>query len=385
MPPEPIANIHLDPLGGIAGDMLVACLLDAFPELERPLLAALRAAGLHEGVTFRRVPHRDHGLAGSRLVVDVPQTAAPSGRHGEIARRIAAADLPEGARARALAIYRLLAEAEARVHGVPVEAVHFHELADWDSFGDIVAAAWLIDRLAAESWSCGPLPLGGGRVRGAHGVLPVPAPATALLLEGLSVFDDGIGGERVTPTGAAILRHLQPAAQAGDGRIARAGMGFGTRLLDGIPNLLRALVIGPADGAETERIGVLRFEIDDQTPEDLAIALDRLRALSKVRDVCQWPAIGKKGRLLMAVQVLCAPEAVQEVAAACLAETATIGLRWRLEQREVLPREAGEAAKVRVKRVRRPDGHVSVKAEAGDIAETGGYAERAARRREAEG
>jgi uncharacterized protein (DUF111 family) len=263
--------------------------------------------------------------------------------------------------------------------------VHFHELADWDSFADVVAAAWLIDRLAVESWSCGPLPLGSGRVRGTHGVLPVPAPATALLLEGLPVIDDGIGGERVTPTGAAILKHLQPAPHAGEGRIARAGMGFGTRLLDGVPNLLRALVLAPAEVGGVERVGVLRFEIDDQTPEDLAIALDRLRVLSKVRDVCLWPAIGKKGRMMMAVQVLCAPEAVQEVAAACLAETATIGLRWRIEQRRILAREAAESANVRVKRVRRPDGRVTAKAEAGDIAAAGSFAARAARRHEAEG
>jgi hypothetical protein len=383
MPPEPIAHIHLDPLGGVAGDMLVACLLDAFPELDEPLQAALRTAGLPGGVELRRQPHRDHGLVGSRVTVEVPPAASPSGPHAEIARRLGAADLPAGARARALDIYRLLAEAEARVHGVAVADVHFHELADWDSYADLVAAAWLIDRLGAVAWSCGPLPLGGGRVRGAHGVLPAPAPATALLLEGLPVIDDGIAGERVTPTGAAILRHLQPSPRAGSGRIVATGTGFGTRILDGVPNLLRALVLAPTGAAGVEQIGVIRFEIDDQTAEDLAIGLDRLRARPEVRDVCQWPAFGKKGRMLAAVQVLCAPDAVPAVAAACLAETATIGLRWRIEQREVLARET-VAGPGRVKRVRRPDGQVTAKAEAADIAAAGGYAARAARRREAE-
>ena len=382
MPAERISHIHLDPLGGVAGDMFAAALLDAFPELESPLVEAIRDAGLPRGVGLRRVAHRDHALTGSRLAVEVPDTAPPSGRHVEIARRIAASGLPEGAKAHATAIYRHLAEAEAKVHGVPVDEVHFHEIADWDSYADILAAAWLIDRLGAQSWSTGPLPLGRGRVRTAHGSLPVPAPATALLLEGLPVIDDGIAGERVTPTGAAILRHLAPRAEAGGGRIAASGIGFGTRVLDGVPNILRALAF-IADAAGDERVGVIRFEIDDQTAEDLAIGLDRLRGLPRVRDVCQWPAFGKKGRMMAAVQILCDAAAVEQVAEAALSETATIGLRWRIESRRVLEREAVEG-EVRAKRTRRPDGSVTVKAEADDVAAAGGYAARAARRRKIE-
>jgi hypothetical protein len=130
-------------------------------------------------------------------------------------------------------------------------------------------------------------------------------------------------------------------------------------------------------------VGVIRFEIDDQTAEDLAIGLDRLRALPEVRDVCQWPAFGKKGRMMAAVQILCAAGAVESVADACLSETSTIGLRWRIESRRVLEREAGDG-EVRTKRARRPDGGVTVKAEANDLAEAGGYAARGLRRREAE-
>jgi len=142
MPPERIVRIHLDPLGGVAGDMFAAALLDAFPELEAPLVEAIRAAGLPEGVGLRRVPHHDHTLTGSRLAVEVPETAPPSGMHVAIARRIEASGLPEGAKAHALAIYRLLAEAEARVHGVPVDEVHFHEIADWDTLADLTAVSW---------------------------------------------------------------------------------------------------------------------------------------------------------------------------------------------------------------------------------------------------
>ena len=366
MPAERIFHIHLDPLGGVAGDMFAAALLDAFPELEAPLVEAIRDAGLPRGVGLRRVAHSGHALTGSRLAGEVPDTAPPSRPHVEVAT----------------AIYRHLAEAEAKVHGVPVDEVHFHEIADWDSYADILAAAWLIDRLGAQSWSMGPLPLGRGRVRTAHGSLPVPAPATALLLEGLPVIDDGIAGERVTPTGAAILRHLAPRAEAGGGRIAASGIGFGTRVLDGVPNILRALAF-IADAGGDDRVGVIRFEIDDQTAEDLAIGLDRLRGLPRVRDVCQWPAFGKKGRMMAAVQILCDAAAVEQVAEAALSETATIGLRWRIESRRVLEREAVEG-EVRAKRTRRPDGSVTVKAEADDVAAAGGYAARVARRRKIE-
>ena len=139
---------------------------------------------------------------------------------------------------RAIAIFAVLAEAEGRVHGIAPAEVSFHEVGAWDSIMDIVAAAALIEDIGAAGWSTTPVPLGSGRVRSAHGDLPVPTPATALLLEGLEVFDDGRPGERVTPTGAAILRHLMP----GQGlprrrlRLGRVGHGFGTKRFAGISN-----------------------------------------------------------------------------------------------------------------------------------------------------
>ncbi len=379
MLPEGTAHIHLDPLGGIAGDMFVAAVLDAFPALEEPLAEALAASGAPAGCGLKRVQVAGHGLAGSRIEVQAPDALTPSGHLSAILDRLAGSALVPPVRERAAAIYRLLAEAEGRVHGVAPEEVHFHELADWDSYIDIVAAAWLIERLGARSWSTTPLPLGRGRISTAHGMLPVPAPATALLLRGLPVHDDGVPGERVTPTGAAILRHLAPAVSVPAGTILAAGHGFGTRLLEGLPNLLRLLAFG-GETVPGDRIGVIRFEVDDQTGEDLAIALDRLRALAVVRDVCQWPVLGKKGRLGSAIQVLCDPEAVDTAAAACLSDTSTIGLRWRVESRRVLPREAVDQAN----RVHRPDGSRTLKADAEALTGAGGYAARTARRWEIE-
>ena len=388
-------HIHLDPLGGIAGDMFLAAVLNAWPELTAGTIAAARAAGLPPEVALALVPHTDHALAGARLrvAIDGDQPVAPPGRFGAIADRLAAAPLAAGVRDRALAIFTLLAEAEADVHGIAATDVVFHELAGWDSIADIVGAAHLIEALAASGWSVGPLPLGSGRVDTAHGPLPVPAPATAKLLEGFPVIDDGVAGERVTPTGAAILRHLAaaPRPPATPLRLARSGTGFGTRTLPGLSNALRLIAYDDDAGAHqaAEPVGVIGFEVDDQTPEDLAVGLDALRARDDVVDVIQLPAFGKKGRMVASVQVLCRPAAMEAVIDACFHQTSTIGLRWAHSQRTVLPRRTvstGDGAvATTVKVVTRPDRTRTAKAGLDDVRGLGdGHAARQRLRRAAE-
>jgi hypothetical protein len=309
----------------------------------------------------------------------------------EIRDRMANASLAAGVRARALDILGRLAEAEARVHGRPIEQVHFHELADWDSIADVVGAAFVIEALGA-SWSTAPLPVGRGRIASSHGALPVPAPAAALLLQGFAMIDDGIEGERVTPTGAAILRHLAaaPGLPPGPWRLAATGIGFGTRRLPGMSNALRVLAYEQAAGARIdEQVAVIGFEVDDQNPEELALGLDALRAQDGVLDVIQLAAIGKKGRLASQVQVLARPERLDATIDACFAETTTLGLRWRIEARAVLERDsvtvAGTDRAVAVKVARRPGGARTAKAEVDHIgAGPGGQAARARRRRDAE-
>ena len=280
------------------------------------------------------------------------------------------------------------------MHGIPVEDVTFHEVGAWDSIADVVCAAWLIDSLEPATWSSAPLPLGGGLVRTAHGMLPVPAPATALLLRGYPSRHDGVEGERVTPTGAAILRHLEPAFdRAGlEGRITATGHGFGSRRLPGMSNVLRALVVEPVHEPHAwreETVGVCSFEVDDQTAEDLAVGLERLRAADGVLDVVQTPVFGKKGRMAASVRVLARPAARERLIERCFAETATLGVRWQAVRRAALEREeavadvAGEA--VRIKRAHRAGGEVTVKAEMDDVASAdGGRAGREERRRRAE-
>ena len=389
-------HLHLDPLGGIAGDMFSAALIDAFPEHGG---AAVAAAMLLAGVVCQAVPHRDRVLTGTRFEVGEPERKHHHHSHEhdhlrwrDIRARIEASPLPAGVRRHAAGIFALLAEAEARVHGIGVEEVAFHEVGSADSIADIGAAAWLIEAFGGAAWSVGPLPLGAGRVRTAHGVLPVPAPATARLLEGFAVIDDGIGGERVTPTGAAILRYLAPTPRNGlAGRIARSGFGFGTRELPGMSNVLRVLAFEGEPGRRgrgTHRdLAVIGFEVDDQSAEDLAAGLDRLRALAGVHDVLQMPTFGKKGRMAAHVQVLAHPDALEAAVEACFRETTTIGLRTHLVQGQALPRATREVVvdgtTIRVKTVARPGGRTG-KAEADDVLPAAGHAARARLRRRAE-
>lgn len=382
-------HVHLDPLGGIAGDMFVAAMLDAFPATEAVLAGQLAAFAQELGFEARRLDHHDGVLAGARWLVKLfdAQGHAHDHDHGghhahghhkghghrhwaDIQAMLRDSSLAPAVQERAIAMFALLAEAEASVHRVPVDEVAFHEVGAVDSIADLVGAAILIEAVGAASWSVGPVPLGGGRVRTAHGWLPVPAPATALLLEGFACIDDGIGGERVTPTGAAILRHLCPPSTPirSQGVLRAGGHGFGTRRLQGTSNCLRLLSFEMDEKGSDEAVAVIGFEVDDQPAEDLAIGLERLRALPSVLDVLQAPVMGKKGRLATHVQVLATVAGREEAIRACFLETTTIGLRHQVVARRVLAREAGRVDQLRVKRVTRPDGAVTVKAEADDLA-----------------
>ncbi|MGI4975383.1 MAG: LarC family nickel insertion protein [Janthinobacterium lividum] len=421
-------HIHLDPLGGVAGDMFAAALLDAFPAHAQD---AARAAALLSGVPCRLAAHDDGTLTGRRFLVDAAGGdhghdhhhdhdhddhhghAAHDGHHGTahahpresdgagswraLRARIEAAGLPAEVLRHALGIFGCLAEAEGRVHGVAADAVTFHEVGAADSVADIVAAAWVIAAIGPATWSVGALPLGGGTVRTAHGPMPVPAPATALLLEGFAVRDDGVGGERVTPTGAAILRHLgcAGAARPRTATLQGSGIGFGSRVLPGMSNCLRALVLDTAapDGAPAEAapghraLAVIAFEVDDQSGEELAAGLDQLRGLDGVHDVVQMAAFGKKNRMAVHVQVLVRPDRLDAAVEACFRETTTIGLRTHLVQGRALPRRFAEIPvdghAVAVKLVERPGG-VTAKAESDSLRQVAGHAARTGLRRAAE-
>ncbi|MFN3825198.1 MAG: LarC family nickel insertion protein [Pseudorhodobacter sp.] len=360
-----VSHVTLVPLGGLAGDMFAAALLDALPDAVGPVMQSLRA--VLPGDLPHLAPVTSGGIAARRITVPPQGQDAPI-HYPDLDRIIAAAALPERVATHARAILRLLAEAEAQVHRVPLDHVHFHEIADWDTLADVVAAGHLIDRLAGATWQIDPLPLGAGQVRTAHGLLPVPAPATALLIEGLAVRDDGIAGERVTPTGAAIAHHIAATLPRGkaDGRMLATGYGAGTRSLPGIANVVIARLIQADPSAGAHDVTVLEFDIDDMTAEELAEAATRLRQHAQVIDLVTFPLAAKKGRTATGFRLILPPGAEEQVAAACFAQTSTIGLRLRHERRICLPREnLGKAP--RVKRVQRPDGIATTKAEADDL------------------
>lgn len=397
--PEPgRLAIELDLVGGLAGDMFVAALVDALPQLEGPLLmelAAVQPAGL-AAPAFAEVTTA--GMRARRFALVQPATAPVSmgssgaSRHGHrdgtsyahLRRQLELAPLQPDARQHALALLALLGEAEAHVHGVGLDAVHFHELADWDSLLDLVAAGCIAARLHGARWSASALPIGGGRVQTAHGVLPVPTPATSHLLTGYPWRDDGIAGERVTPTGAAILRYLvAPEACGGmraTGRLLGIGCGAGARALPDMPNITRALVFERVEVSADADVALIEFDIDDMTGEEIALAADRLRAEAGVLDVSVGTRTGKKGRPLADFRLLVQPQAVEAIARTCFTETATLGLRLRAERRRVLPRTevAGDVggSRLRVKVVERPDGERTAKTAHDDVTGSRGLAAR---------
>ncbi len=428
LPAPATLAIHLDLVGGLAGDMFVAAMVDALPALRervqdelarvQPAGAALPAFrdaqsgglralrfGLARGEPAARVEGHAHGhdhadahdpahaRDHARDHDHARDRAHHAGHHGGtpyVALRddLLAAPLSAPARRHALAILALLAEAEARVHGIDVASVHFHELADWDSLLDVVAAGAIAGALEGAQWSASALPLGAGTVRTAHGLLPVPAPATSEILTGYPWHDDGIGGERVTPTGAAILRHLVAPARCGtrrgEGRLRAVGCGAGTRTLAGTPNVVRALVLDRVDAAAgadgTDAVTVLEFDIDDMSGEEIATAAERLRALAGVLDVSLGTRLGKKGRPVTDFRVLAQTACADAVGLACLVETSTLGLRLREERRRILSRAdvatTVDGAPVEVKVAQRPDGERTAKAAHDDVAAKGSLAQR---------
>lgn len=378
-------HVHLDAVGGIAGDMFVAAMLDALPALRERVLSDIAAVLPAEAGTASLDEGHSGGLRALRFGLtpagdrhdhdhDHDHHDHAAGSFRDMCARIRSAALAAGTARHAVAILTVIAEAEARIHAVPVDEVHFHEIAGWDSLLDVVAAGSIAAALAGTSWSVSDLPRGGGLVRTQHGLLPVPAPATAEILTGFAWRDDGVGGERVTPTGAAILRHLVgdgAAMPRPGGRLLATGTGAGTRALPGMPNVLRALVMRPMSGIATEQVAVLSFEVDDMTGEEIGTAAERLRQAAGVLDLSTATRLGKKSRPLESFRLLVRPAALEEVKARCFAETSTIGLRWRIEERAVLPREAAtalvEGETVRVKGVVRPDGERTRKAESDDL------------------
>lgn len=325
---------YFDPFSGIAGDMTVAALIDAGADAQA-LFEALDSLGT--GARFRAEKVKRRGIAATHFAVE--HEDQKKHRHlPHIVKMIEGSRLTDRAKQNAIKVFEALGAAEAEVHGVPIEKVHFHEVGAVDSICDIAGACQALDLLGVEEVFASRVNTGSGTVEAEHGVMPVPTPATALLLKGVPVYARGPETELTTPTGAAILAALcrgfgsMPAMT-----IERSGFGAGTRDFAGMANVLRVLVGRTSGAREAVTVAVLEANIDDSTPELLGHAMERLLEAGAL-DVTLEPVYMKKQRPGVRISVLAAPEDQEKMAALLLEETTTIGVRFWQAERRVQPR-----------------------------------------------
>ena len=380
-------TLYLECGMGAAGDMLTAALLELIDD-RQGFIESMNALGL-PGVRVRAVPSVKCGITGTRVEVTVDGAEEESldahghdrqlhsdpvenghdhehGGHGSAQHghghhhHASAADLealidglpvPERVKADAKAVYALIADAESRVHGCPVGEIHFHEVGTMDAVADVVGVCLLMEQIAPEQVIASPVHVGSGHVHCMHGILPVPAPATALILKGIPVYGGQVSGELCTPTGAALLRHF--VSRFGDRPLMKTlAIGYGMGKKD-FPqaNCVRAF-LGESEG-QLESIAVLECNLDDMTGEDIAFAMERLFQ-DGARDVFTQPIGMKKSRPGVLLSAICLPEDADRLAETMMKHTTTLGIRRKDMSRYTIARSEGTVetsfGSVRVKR-----------------------------------
>jgi uncharacterized protein (TIGR00299 family) protein len=372
--------IHFDSVGGASGDMILAALASVGADLHA-IEQALNAF-FPEQLHFHCTPTSGSGLNGLRLSVECPASSIldpasahwPDAHHHahhhhehhhrglkEIKALLMKSSLSEITKERAIAVFRALAEAEAKIHGKMPETVHFHEVGAWDSVADIVGSCLALEQLGVCGVSCGPLPSGIGTITCAHGEMPNPAPATQELLQGMCVTRTDEPFELVTPTAAALLSvWMQTMEQVPEEVvIEKNGFGFGQRTLKHRPNVLRATLMsgGAAQGGKDVRtydqgLLVLEANLDDCNPEWVASLMPELLGLGAL-DVWQTPVVMKKGRAGVVLSVLASHERAAVLRERIFRGTTTFGIRYYPVQREELER--------RMETMKTPYGDIPVK------------------------
>lgn len=341
---------YLDCVSGVAGDMFLAALLDLGADRAR-LLALVQEIGL-SGVELRIERTERHGIGATRVEVVVPEPQPPRPWR-EIRTLLTRSKLETSVRERSLEVFERLVQAEARVHRVPTDDVHLHELGSVDALVDVCGVVTLLADLGVDRLACSPLPVGRGFVRAAHGVLPLPAPATAELLRGLPVVGVGIDAELVTPTGAALVATL--ASEFGPLpalTLDRVGNGAGARDLPERPNLVRVFLGEAALTPAAPHVVCVETNLDDLVPELVPDAIERCFEAGAL-DVWTTPVQMKKGRPGFTLTALARPAAEEAVAQAMLTETSALGVRVSRLHRYELERE--------LRQVELPGGSVRVK------------------------
>ena len=376
-------TIYLDCSMGAAGDMLMAALLELLPEKDT-FLQKMQSPGL-PGLEISAEPSVKCGITGTHMRVLIhgeeegrphvhaaeepfhSHADAPEAAHAhvhvhphhhtdldELTHRISHLNVSEAVRSDILAVYQSIADAESRVHGVPVEQIHFHEVGSLDALADVTGVCLLMELLAPEQVLASPVHVGSGQVRCAHGILPVPAPATALLLEGIPIYGGSIRGELCTPTGAALLRRfvtrfgpLPPM------RVEKTGYGMGTKDFEAA-NCVRAMLGQTEESAG--HILELACNLDDMTPEAVGFAMEQLFAAGAL-DVYTTPIGMKKNRPGILLTCMCREDDREAMLRTIFRHTSTLGVRVSVCDRYTLSR--------RQYAVQTPDGEIRVKESSG--------------------
>ena len=361
---------------GAAGDMLTAALLEIVPDKDK-CVRELNAIGI-PGVRFETAPSVKCGITGTHVSVkidgaeeaDLLSDAEHNYEHGhehdhghdhghhhhasmaDIEAIVSGLNIENTVKDDVLAVYRLIADAESRAHGMPVTEIHFHEVGTMDAIADITAVCYLVRAIAPDRIVASPIHVGSGHVHCAHGILPVPAPATAYILRGVPIFGGRIRGELCTPTGAALLKHF--ANEFGDMpvmTISAIGYGMGSKDFEEA-NCVRVML--GETGRGTDELVELNCNIDDMTGEELGYAFEKLLTAG-ARDVFSTPITMKKNRPGILLSVLCSPSDKDSLIRAIFKYTTTIGIREKLLRRYVLDRsediELAEGVYVRRKEV----------------------------------
>lgn len=398
--------LFIDMPSGVAGDMLLAALLHAAGDgAVDQVRDGLLGLGIGP-IGISAAPILAGGLRALRVTIDAPQEANWTQRsHGavlaprasqhdhrpyrDIRALLERAALPDRVRERAQAVFRLLAEAEAAVHGVDPETVEFHEVGSLDAIADVVGCCLALELLGVERIVASSLTPGHGTVRCAHGLMPVPVPAVAHLLA-RTLPRSGVvppwrsldreTGELTTPTGAALICALADEFSGANATPRRAlamratGYGAGTKTIPGLVNVVRVLVADAASTSSTTTDSVieLRCQVDDMTGEHMALAMEKILAAGAL-DVLVAPVLMKKGRPGHALTVIATPELSPVIESAILNSTTTLGVRRTLCERTILPRELTvltvRGQEIPAKRVFAPDGSERIKPEADAIRE----------------
>lgn len=358
---------------GIAGDMCLGALVDLGVPLEYLTIQLKGLLNADEySLSVEKIAHQ--GQLATKVNVELPQENSTPARHLEtITQLIKQANLPPRVREWSLAVFEQLAKAEGLVHGVPPEKVHFHEVGATDAIVDIVGTCLGLDWLGIEKLYCSPLPVGGGTVKAAHGILPIPAPAVLKLWESrqVPVYSNGIQQELVTPTGAAIVVTLAEAfGEIPPMNLIQVGLGAGTKKLP-LPNILRLWLGVQTPGNPQESVAVLETQLDDCNPQSIGYLFERLFTVGAL-DVFTQGIGMKKSRPGILLTVICPPPLITTCEKIIYQETTTLGIRHQIQPRSLLHRDwvtlETDLGKIRVKIARDEHQIVNVQPEYEDCA-----------------